>query len=138
MEDPLGAHYIIEMYGCDSVVLRDTAKIEQSLLKAAEISGATIINSNFHEFSPYGVSGVVVIAESHLSIHTWPEYGYAAFDFFTCNRSMEMEPAFEMLRKVFRPEHMETHCLRRGILNPAERQKNSLLYQKKNFTQAVR
>ena len=66
------------------------------MLQAAEAAGATIVQSVFHRFSPHGVTGVVVVAESHLSIHTWPEYGYAAVDFFTCG-DCRPEAAHEVL-----------------------------------------
>lgn len=114
MEDPLGEHHIIELYNCNTHDLDNLEKIEHALLEAANIAGATIIDSRFHKFSPQGVSGVVVIAESHLSIHTWPEVGYAALDLFTCNRDMEIKKALEMLRSVFRPEKMDVCTILRG------------------------
>ena len=116
MEDPLGEHHIIELYDCNNHELDNLEKIESALLEAANIAGATIIDSRFHKFSPQGVSGVVVIAESHLSIHTWPESGYAALDLFTCNPNMEIEKALEMLRRTFEPEEMAVCTILRGHL----------------------
>jgi spermidine synthase len=84
----LGRHVLVEFYGCSSEVLNDVPRIESSMVSAAKEAGATIINSVFHHFSPFGVSGVVVIQESHLAIHTWPEYRYAAVDLFTCGYSV--------------------------------------------------
>ncbi len=69
--------------------------------QAAEEAGATIVDSSFHRFLPHGISGVVVIAESHLAIHTWPEYGYAAIDLFTCGDEVNPWKAFEFLRIKF-------------------------------------
>ena len=80
----LGNHILVEFMNCDPHVMNDVAAIERDMVGAARKAEATVINSTFHHFSPYGVSGVVVIQESHLAIHTWPEYGYAAVDVFTC------------------------------------------------------
>ncbi|MDT8273648.1 MAG: adenosylmethionine decarboxylase, partial [Desulfomonilia bacterium] len=73
--DALGIHILAEYYDCRVDVLKNTKNIEKHLNDAAEVAGATVVSSAFHTFNPYGVSGVVVIAESHLTIHTWPEYG---------------------------------------------------------------
>ncbi|MCS7204613.1 MAG: adenosylmethionine decarboxylase [Leptospiraceae bacterium] len=121
MEDPLGIHYIIELYGCNSSVLDNLPEIENALNYSADIAGATIISSKFHKFSPQGVSGVVVIAESHLSIHTWPELGYAALDLYTCNLNMDIDRALEHIKNVFLPKEMIVKYMERGIMNPAKR-----------------
>ena len=71
----LGRHVLIEYYNCDKDILKDHDKIEEIMNEAARVSGATIVESCFHTFNPYGVSGAVIISESHLTIHTWPEYG---------------------------------------------------------------
>ncbi|MEZ4471899.1 MAG: adenosylmethionine decarboxylase [bacterium] len=92
----LGRHLLIEYRGCNGAILDDLPRIEALMLQAAEAAGATIVQSVFHRFSPHGVTGVVVVAESHLSIHTWPEYGYAAVDFFTCG-DCRPEAAHEVL-----------------------------------------
>ena len=76
----LGRHLLLELYNCDTSLLNDTKRIEAALVEAARLVGATIIDTSFHHFSPYGVSGVVIIAESHITVHTWPEYNYAAVD----------------------------------------------------------
>ena len=78
----LGRHVLAEFYGCSSDILNDTAKIQELMVNAALEAGAEIREVIFHQFSPQGVSGVVVISESHLAIHTWPEFGYAAVDVF--------------------------------------------------------
>jgi S-adenosylmethionine decarboxylase proenzyme len=85
--------------------------------KAALSSGATIINSVFHTFNPHGVSGVVVIAESHLAIHTWPEYGYAAIDVFTCGDVVDPAAAITVLETSLAAGSVKTQQLQRGILN---------------------
>ena len=86
--EALGRHILVEFYNCSPELMNDVVHIEKSMVEAAETAGATVINSTFHHFSPYGVSGVVVIQESHLAIHTWPEFGYAAVDLFTCGDSV--------------------------------------------------
>ncbi|HIB76370.1 MAG TPA: adenosylmethionine decarboxylase [Flavobacteriales bacterium] len=80
----LGRHLIAEFYKCNADTLNDRELIEKLMSQAAVEMGATIVGVTFHHFSPQGVSGSVVIAESHLSIHTWPESGYVAVDIFTC------------------------------------------------------
>ena len=115
LEDPLGAHYIIELWDCNQQFLNDLAKIREGLRTAADLAGATIVNDCFHQFAPQGVSGVVVIAESHLSIHTWPELGYAALDLFTCKLDMDLEACFEHIRSTFGPGQMDVRQLERGV-----------------------
>ncbi len=121
MEDPLGIHYIIELYGCKPAILDDLQKIEDTLNYSADLAGATIISSKFHKFSPQGVSGVIVIAESHLSIHTWPELGYAALDLYTCNINMDIDKALDYIHVVFKPEEMIVKYLERGVMDPVKR-----------------
>jgi S-adenosylmethionine decarboxylase len=80
----LGRHVIAEFYDCRPELLSDPDYIRAVMLQTARVIGATIVAESFHTFSPQGVSGTVIIAESHLSIHTWPENGYAAVDVYTC------------------------------------------------------
>lgn len=93
----LGHQIMAEFYDCPAERLTGPEFIERVMLDAAESCGATIVNSVFHHFNPYGVSGVVIIAESHLAIHTWPEYGYAAVDVFTCGTQVNPADAVEYL-----------------------------------------
>jgi len=76
----LGKHLLLELNGCDHKLLNDISFIKETMLAAAKESGATILGESFHQFSPQGVSGVIIIAESHLTVHTWPEHGYAGAD----------------------------------------------------------
>lgn len=96
----LGRHLLVEFSGCDADRLTDLEGITASMLEAARISGATIVTHSFHHFSPHGVSGVVIIAESHLAIHTWPERGFAAVDFFSCG-GVDMDRGLAMLKEAF-------------------------------------
>ncbi|MGD1904496.1 MAG: polyamine aminopropyltransferase [Leptolyngbyaceae cyanobacterium] len=117
----LGRHILVEFYGCSQAVLNDVPLIESSMLKAAKESGATIISSVFHHFSPFGASGVVVIQESHLAIHTWPEYRYAAVDLFTCGYSVNPWMSYEILKNAFEADHGSAIELNRGQLELLER-----------------
>ena len=112
----LGRHILVEFFGCSAEVLNDIPMIEKSMLNAAGEAGATIINSNFHHFSPFGVSGVVVIQESHLAIHTWPEYRYAALDLFTCGDSVDPWVSYDVLKKSFQADHGSALEINRGQL----------------------
>lgn len=113
----LGKHLIIEYHGCDPAVLDDKELIETYLVKAVRLSGAAIIKPFFHQFSPHGVTGVVVIAESHFSVHTWPEYGYAALDIFTCGDEIRAEPAVSFLRESLGAGHYSVMEIKRGLLD---------------------
>lgn len=117
----LGRHILVEFTQCKADVLNDVSAIEKAMVEAAQIAGATVINSTFHHFSPYGVSGVVVIQESHLAIHTWPEYRYAAVDLFTCGDTVDPWVSFEFLKKAFEASYSalemnrgSTHLLKKG------------------------
>lgn len=111
----LGRHVIVEMYDCNAEVLNDLDKVRREMLNAAEISGATIVGEAFHRFSPHGVSGAVIIAESHLSIHTWPEYRYAALDLFTCGDTVDPWKGFDHLQSILEATHVSHTELRRGL-----------------------
>lgn len=110
----LGHQIVAEFYSCDKDLLNDVDFIRDNMLEAAIKSGATIVTETFHHFSPHGVSGAVIIAESHLAIHTWPEYGYAAIDLFTCGDSVQPEVGFNHLRQALKADHVSTMELHRG------------------------
>ena len=101
-ENFLGTHLICELYDCDKHSLDDIGLISIAIEEAAKKSEATILEKSFHKFSPQGVSGVIIIAESHISIHTWPEYGYAAVDFFTCSETCNVDIITNYLSKIFK------------------------------------
>ncbi len=113
----LGKHLLAEYYRCDENAINDVKKVERALIEAAEIAGATVIGASFHRFEPYGVSGVVVISESHLTIHTWPEYGFAAVDVFTCGDHVDPMKAHEYLKQVFKTKNATVETILRGVLN---------------------
>ena len=116
--DAIGRHLLVELRDCNRGLLRDLSFLRNSLLSAAREAGASVVGDSFHPFAPYGgVSGVVIIAESHLSIHTWPEYGYAAVDIFTCGNSLYPEKAVGLLVNALEASDSSTVELKRGILN---------------------
>ena len=117
----LGRHILVEFYNCSPELMNDVVYIETSMVEAAEKASATVINSTFHHFSPYGVSGVVVIQESHLAIHTWPEYGYAAVDLFTCGDSVNPWVSYDHLKEAFKASHGSAMECLRGQLNSLKR-----------------
>ena len=97
----IGRHCILELYQCDNAKLNDEAFIRTTITSSAKIAGATLINLVTHSFKPQGVTGLALLAESHISIHTWPEIGYAAIDVFTCGDHTMPEKACKLLFKDF-------------------------------------
>ena len=112
----LGRNLLLELRDCDKEVLNDLSSLKGMLLAAASESGATVLGESFHQFNPQGVSGVVIIAESHLFIHTWPECGYAAVDIFTCGNSVQPEKAVEKLVRELGTKNHYILEIQRGIL----------------------
>jgi S-adenosylmethionine decarboxylase proenzyme len=111
----LGHHLLVEYTACDATVLADLDRVTAAMLAAAEASGATIVTHSFHHFSPHGVSGAVIIAESHLAIHTWPEHRFAAVDFFSCG-SVDMDRGLAVLRTALGASAETRMALERGPL----------------------
>ncbi len=114
----LGRHILAEFYECDPAMLNEPEAIERAMNEAAAASGATVVQSVFHMFSPHGVSGVVVVAESHLAVHTWPEYGFAAVDYFTCGE-VDAGAAIRCLRAKFGAERVSQREIERGVFEPS-------------------
>ena len=112
----LGRHLIVEMWGVDPGLLDDEARLRELLVEAARRAGGKIIGVLFHKFEPQGVTGVVAIAESHISIHTWPEFGYAAIDIFTCGSHVDPWLAFELAREELKPKNVNVFEIKRGLL----------------------
>jgi len=112
----LGRHLLIELTGCDAALLDDLEFLKECLHTAAVRCGATVVGDSFYHFTPQGVSGVVNIAESHISIHTWPECGYAALDVFTCGDTVEPEEAARVISEALQAKHCSLVELKRGLL----------------------
>jgi len=113
----LGNHLIVEMYGCCPVTINDVDRVETCLKHAVKLSGAHIVQSVIHHFNPHGVSGVIVIEESHFSVHTWPEYGYCALDIFTCGTEIDYYTALDYLKREFQSKNISVSEVKRGILD---------------------
>ncbi|MFQ5719877.1 MAG: adenosylmethionine decarboxylase [Acidobacteriota bacterium] len=119
----IGRHLIAEFYRCDSTVLNDVESIRQTMLEAAQRIGATVMGDTFHRFTPQGVSGTVVISESHLSVHTWPEYRYVAVDIYTCG-GLDPRPGFGQIRRDLSAEGWRVQEILRGL--PADLDGNTM------------
>ena len=114
--DALGRHLLLELRECNVAVLDDLKYLENALVSAAIESGATVLDKSFHQFAPQGVSGVVLIAESHLSLHTWPEHAYAAVDIFTCGTTVKIEVAADALIRQLGSRDPSVLEVKRGVM----------------------
>lgn len=112
--DTRSRHLLVEYHGCNRALLDDVPAIESLMAVAAKAAGVTIVASAFRPFVPQGVSGVVIIEESHISIHTWPEHGYASADFYTCGDG-EPERAHEVLYAGLEATRAEVLVVERGL-----------------------
>lgn len=112
----LGTHLLLELRDCNPKTLGSLEFVKNAMQNAALEAKATIVEVAFHEFSPFGVSGMVVIAESHLAIHTWPEYGYAAVDVFTCGDLIKPQVAAKFLIEQFECKNSSIVEMKRGVL----------------------
>lgn len=111
----LGSHLLVELYGCDHASLEEENTVGAAMRDAATESEATVVAQSFHEFKPWGVSGAVIIQESHYTIHTWPEHGYAAVDLFYCGGTVKVHKAVDVLRERFKPARIKFLVVRRGL-----------------------
>ncbi len=111
----LGTHVLLELRECDPQLLDDLVYIREQLLNAAATVDAHVIGESFHQFSPQGVTGILSIAESHISIHTWPEHGYAAADIFTCGDQTKPDRAAAYIIAALRCQDPEITQIRRGL-----------------------
>lgn len=110
----LGRQLVVELWACARNT-DDADAIRNGLLRAVERAGATLIEVQVHPFNPHGVSGMAILAESHISVHTWPEIGYVALDVFTCGENVAPEEAVAVLCDLFRPRHTSVVEIRRGL-----------------------
>ncbi len=110
---PTGKHLLIDFYDCQ-LDLSDKEFVEDSLGKSAKESGATIVSQHFHKFNPFGISGVIIIEESHFTVHTWPEHKFASVDFYTCGDTINFEQAVNVLKKAFGAQRIIKKQFERG------------------------
>lgn len=119
----LGKHILVDYYGCNKKIIDSLNQMKLCMLEAARIAEATILTDVFHQYSPQGVSGVVVIGESHLAVHTWPEFKIVSVDIFTCSEKMKPSNAIEYLFKTLEAENYDIQEITRGqIAGPNIRQ----------------
>jgi S-adenosylmethionine decarboxylase len=107
---------LIDLYECDRQTLMDASRIRDGMLRAAELMGAEVVGESFHTFEPWGVSGTVTIAESHLAVHTWPEYQFAAVTFETCGTHMDHRKALDFLVEFFHAREPQVTFHKRGFI----------------------
>lgn len=110
----LGKHVLIEYHGCERALIQNVSYVREQMLEAVKASNGTIVTDVFHEFSPHGLSGVVVISESHVAIHTWPEHDFAAVDIFSCNDRLQKKQIETMLQAAFKAERVLSLEVERG------------------------
>ncbi len=113
----LAKHVLAEYYGCDPAKIDDPKYLSSLFEGAARASNATVIKTMLHKFSPQGVSGVVILAESHLAVHTWPEHGYAAVEIFTCGDHTTPEEGIKYILENLKPKHHEVRVIERGVMD---------------------
>src|SRR4051812_34885982 len=124
--EALAHHTLLEMHECDPARLRDSEALRPLVLEAIRASGGTVVTEIFHNFSPHGVSGIVVIAESHVAIHTWPEHGYAAVDVFSCGSKLDHASLRSSLHDALGAARVESRELTRGLSSAIPRDLQSL------------
>ena len=111
----LGKHLLVEFYGCSAELLNNTDALGAMALEAVNESGATYLEHHLRKFEPQGVSGVIIIAESHMTFHTWPEYGYMALDYFTCGTYVDPHVAINLLVEKVNPQLVDISKHQRGM-----------------------
>jgi S-adenosylmethionine decarboxylase len=115
----LGEHFICELSDCDQALLFDSERARKLFTQAIRSSGLTVIDEGFFQFSPHGFTCYLLLAESHASLHAWPEYGYCAIDLFTCNLHLDVQPLFNTLKDLFRARYSSVEKVeRRAMVEP--------------------
>lgn len=114
-QNALGWHWLVDFYDCEQLP-SEPAVLEGMLVEAAKLAGATVVQSCFHRFSPHGLSGVVIIAESHLAAHTWPEHRAMCIDIFSCSHRIHSQVAIDYVASQIQAARVETRSIVRGDL----------------------
>jgi S-adenosylmethionine decarboxylase len=112
----IGRHLILELWGCQEAPINSVETIERAMRETVEACGATLLDLRVYPFTPIGVTGVAILSESHLMIHTWPEHGYAAVDVFTCGYHTDPDAAVSVLQRHFSPERIQVMEMNRGLI----------------------
>ena len=111
----LGNHYLVDYYNCNTDILTIVEKIKELMLDAGKIGNLHIVGECFHQFKPYGVSGVLILKESHFTIHTWPEYNYASVDLYLCDTTIDVSNLIKYLAKRLGTESYNINKIVRGL-----------------------
>ena len=110
----IGRQLILELWECDPQSLDAPDTVKRAIKEAVSASGATLVRLLVHRFPGVGITGIAVLAESHMVVHTWPEYGYAAVDLFTCGESADPARSVPALRRRFSPKRVQVTEIERG------------------------
>jgi S-adenosylmethionine decarboxylase len=110
----VGTHLVLELWGCTN--LNDVEVVERALRDIVTATNVNLLDLRVYPFEPIGVTGVAIVSESHIMIHTWPEHGYAAVDIFTCGEERDLEGALDVIRREFTPERIQMMHIVRGIV----------------------
>lgn len=113
-QNMIGKHCILELYECNKNKLNDEAFIRTTITSSAKLAGATLINLITHRFTPQGITGLALLAESHISLHSWPEISYGAIDIFTCGKHTDPQLACENFIKEFEAKKFSLRNLQRN------------------------
>lgn len=116
MEKTLGLHILADLYGVDGDKIDHVEDVKELLEGAVKYANLSKLSSHFHQFYPHGATGVILLEESHISIHTWPEHGYAAIDIYTCGGKEKTFKAMEYILKVLKPKRVDEKVAERGIV----------------------
>jgi len=112
---PDGYHLMMELFGCDSEKINSRKFLHLLVKNAVKQAGLTNLGSRFHQFDPQGVTGFTLLAQSHISLHTWPEYGYLVLDIFTCGDQKQADSLADQFLKRLRPARVNRQVVRKGF-----------------------
>lgn len=115
MSKSLGTHIILDFYGCNPESMMRVSDVQGAMQKAARLAHFTVVTEEYHQFEPHGVSGATIIQESHLTLHSWAEYGYASVDIFYCGENEFVQNGINSLIEFFKPKHVERQDFLRGL-----------------------
>ena len=111
-----GGHYILDFFGCNQEQLNSIKFWQENLTKSANAAGMEILHHHFHEFTPQGITGFLLLSTSHISMHTWPEFGYVACDVFSCSDDKDTQKAVDYLKKAISHKTCEVEYVDRGYI----------------------
>ena len=117
---PDGYHLMMEFFGCDSEKINSRKFLHRMVMAAVKAVGLTNLGSRFHQFEPHGVTGFTLLAQSHISFHTWPEYGYLVLDIFTCGDQQQADRLADLFSKRLSPTRVHQQVVRKGFRYPRQ------------------